>query len=124
MDTNSSLVMKSTGHAEKVASARGMRPRAIESVRLQLLDYFATIGAAPGRVFTIRDFNSQVMMNVYVPTERAALGYALTQLLDAGILRHSSATGYLLTAAGQSMIKAKRRERALGRQVAPLANSR
>jgi hypothetical protein len=118
METHLNLVMESTRHAAKAAPDRGVRVRAVESVKLQLLDYFATIGAAPGYMFTIRDFNSQVMMNVYEPVERAALGYALTQLLDAGILRQGSATSYLLTAEGRAMVKAKRRERALGRHIA------
>jgi hypothetical protein len=124
MDTYSNLVMDSTRHAGRAVLDRGVRVKAIERVKLELVDYFATIGAAPGCIFTIRDFNSQVMMNVYSPEERAALGYALAQLVDAGILRLASATSYLLTAEGLAMVKAKRRERSFGRHVAPLANSR
>jgi len=119
MNTHSNLVVNSTRQSRNAASGATGRARAIESVRLELLSYFATIGAEPERVYTIRDFNSQVMMNAYSPAERARLGQALAELLDAGILRQRSPTEYLLTAAGEAVVKAKRRERSVGPQTAP-----
>jgi len=118
MNTHSNAVTDSARHAGNALSDLA-RTRGTEIVKLDLLNYFATIGAAPDRVFTISDFSSQVMMNAYLPRERARLGYALAELLDAGILRRSSATGYLLTAAGLAVVRAKRRERSSRLQVAP-----
>jgi hypothetical protein len=119
MNTQPKAATDSARHAGNAPSEPGERASGIEIVKLDLLNYFATIGAAPDRVFTISDFNSQVMMNAYSPRARARLGYALAELVDAGVLRRSTATCYLLTSAGQALVRTKRLERASRRQVAP-----
>lgn len=65
--------------------------------------------ARPGRVFGPRDFNTQVMMNIYAPEERAALAPVLRQLVDEAILRHVSPTEYEVTPAGLQRLKSLRR---------------
>ena len=81
-------------------------------VERRLMDFFAAMGAAPGHTFTIRDFNSQVMMNVYTPEDRACLGLALAALAEAGVVLATSPTDYCLTPEGLRRVRAIRYSRA------------
>lgn len=72
---------------------------AVETVTRQLMNYFACV-ARPGRVFGPRDFNSQVLTYAFDPQERATLGTALQQLVEAGVLQSTSPTEYTLTREG------------------------
>jgi hypothetical protein len=76
----------------------------IEKITRQLMNYFACV-AHPGQVFGPRDFNSQVMMHVFDPEERAALGAALQHLLQGGVLEAITATEYTLTREGLAMAR-------------------
>jgi hypothetical protein len=71
-----------------------------EKVKQYVMQYLASVGNA-GTVFTLRDFNSQVMMNVYAAEERAVLEVALAELVDAGILERRAPTEYVLTQDGR-----------------------
>jgi hypothetical protein len=71
----------------------------VKKITRQLMNYFACV-AHPGQVFGPRDFNSQVMMYVFDPEERAALGGALQQLVEDGVLDATSRTEYTLTRQG------------------------
>jgi hypothetical protein len=76
-----------------------------------LMEYFAAVGAAPGRLFSIRDFNSQVMMNTFAPEARDCLDVALRELCAEGVVTKQSATEYLLTAEGLALVHALRSAR-------------
>ena len=71
-----------------------------KNVERDLLLYFASVGALAGRVFTLRDFNTQVMMNAYTAADRAGLHLALSALIKADILLELSVTEYSLTTKG------------------------
>jgi hypothetical protein len=77
-------------------------------VRHRLMNYFAAIGAQEGRVFTLRDFNDQVMMDLFAAEERAGLAIALDAMIEAGVLRRASPTEYSLTPAGLSLVAVMR----------------
>lgn len=81
---------------------------ATEKVKQDLMKYFAAVGAGAGHFFTLRDFNSQVMMNTYAPQERAALDVALLELVDAHILIRQSPTEFMLTASGLTLVRGMR----------------
>lgn len=83
----------------------------VDDVVRDLMNYFAAIGAASGRTFSIRDFHSQVMMNAYAPQDRDCLDPALASLCDAGVLERASATEYVLTPTGLARVKALRASR-------------
>jgi hypothetical protein len=72
---------------------------AVEKVIQQLMDYLACVGH-PGRVFGPRDFNSQVMHNVFDDESRGTLEVALQQLVAAGVLEPLSRIEYTLTRHG------------------------
>jgi hypothetical protein len=76
-----------------------------------LMNYFAALGAAAGRTFTVRDFNTHVMMNVYLPEERECLGVALASLAEDGVVQCTSSTDYLLTPKGLADVQALRQAR-------------
>jgi hypothetical protein len=81
------------------------------AVKQDLLEYFGAIGASPGHRFTIRDFNQQVMMNVFAPAERDALDLALQEFVDGGILQQISRTEFVLAPQGLSLVTELRRAR-------------
>ena len=69
-----------------------------------LMKYFAAIGGAPGRLFSLRDFNAQVMMNAYAPAERDSLEPALAELCAEDVLTRNSATDYFLSTHGLALV--------------------
>ncbi len=82
-----------------------------------LMKYFAALGAAPGHLFSVRDFNSQVMMNTFAPEARDCLDTALRELCAEGVVTKQSATEYLLTPEGLALVHTLRgtREQRLAR---------
>lgn len=84
----------------------------VDDVVRNLMNYFVAIGAVAGRTFSIRDFNTQVMMNAYAPADRDCLRDALAALVEAGIVEPSSPVDYWLTAKGIKEVRAMRRARA------------
>jgi hypothetical protein len=84
----------------------------IDDVVRNLMNYFAAIGAVTGRTFSIRDFDTHVMMNTYAPQDRECLAHALAALAEADIVRPASPTDYCLTAKGLGEVRAMRQVRA------------
>ncbi|MGZ5073660.1 MAG: hypothetical protein ACXWBL_11000 [Usitatibacter sp.] len=82
---------------------------AIRNTRQLLMEYFAALGAAPHHLFSVRDFNTHVMMNAYDSKDRGALDLALTELVTDGILGQHSKTEYLLTPEGLSRVRSLRK---------------
>jgi hypothetical protein len=76
-----------------------------EKARKDLLSYFDAIGADVGRIFNVRDIDSQVMMNTFAPEARAGRDYAIADLIAEGILEQVKPTEYMLTAAGATFVK-------------------
>ena len=75
----------------------------LENVRHRLMKYMGSFAATPQRVFTVRDFNSQVMMHSFSPEDRV-LDEALADLVSSGVLEKQSPTEYTVTARGQQEI--------------------
>jgi hypothetical protein len=76
-----------------------------EKSKKDLLRYFDAIGADIGRIFNVRDIDSQVMMNTFAPEARAGRDYAIAELITEGILRQVTATQYMLTESGAKFVK-------------------
>lgn len=76
-----------------------------DKVKRALMGYLAAVGSAD-HVFTTRDFNTQVLIQVYKPEERAGLDVALGDLIAAGLLAQESATQWRLTPAGVDQMRA------------------
>ena len=72
---------------------------AIEKLKQKLMLYMGSFGPAPSRVFTLRDFNTQVMMDAFSPEDRV-LDEALAELANDGVVVRHSATEYMLTEEG------------------------
>ena len=92
----------------------------VEKVKRDLLVYFKSVAYA-GRLYGIQDFNSQVMMNTFDPAERALLGAALDELVDAGFMQRCSGAEFVLTKAGLEVVVRLRGTAHVGQatQVAP-----
>ena len=78
---------------------------AIEKLKQKLMMYMGSFGPAPGRVFTLRDFNTQVMMDAFSPEDRV-LDEALAALTSEGVVVRHSATEYQLTPEGYRACRA------------------
>ena len=76
-----------------------------------LMNYFAC--TYPRRVHGRRDFDSQVMANVFDAQDRATLGTALDELVANGILAPGPSGDFTLTDAGLALARQRRQERAL-----------
>jgi hypothetical protein len=90
---------------------RAKAMKTTHAVKQDLLQYFGAIGASPGHRFTLRDFNQQVMMNVFTPEEREGLDLALREFIEAQILEQVSETEYVLAPQGLSLVIELRRAR-------------
>jgi hypothetical protein len=69
------------------------------------MNYFVALGAPRGHVFTLRDINLQVMMNVFAPQERALLDVVLAGLVADGELSRTPEPGYVLTDEGLERVR-------------------
>ena len=67
----------------------------VEKVQQRLMHYMRSFGSVPGRVFTLRDFNTQVMMNSFAPEDRV-LDAALAGMVEGKVLERRSPTEYVL----------------------------
>jgi len=72
----------------------------IESMKKQILTYFGTISSPAHGSLTIRDFNAQLMSNMFNATDRDALAMALDELVKDGLLTERSPKTYGLTPRG------------------------
>jgi len=77
------------------------------NIELRLVHYLASVGSTEGRIFGIRDFNAQVMMNAFSEQERDGLLPALDTLVATGVLARVSATEFCLTAEGRRVVREK-----------------
>lgn len=84
---------------------------ATEKLKRDLLSYIASTRSAGDQVYSIRDFNSQVMSMTFDAAERDALPGALEELVATGILEQRSATDYALTPEGAAVILGVRQRR-------------
>ena len=74
----------------------GASPAAVK-LKQQVLSYMASFGRAPGRLFTLREFNSQIMLHTYSAEERV-LEAVLADLVKEGVLVQHSKTEFMLVA--------------------------
>jgi hypothetical protein len=79
-----------------------------EKLKSELLAYIASTRSTSDQLFSIRDFNSQVMSMTFDPIQRDALAGALAELVSTGILEQRSATEYALTPEGAAVIRGAR----------------
>jgi hypothetical protein len=91
--------------AASLDAHRSPRALSIENLTRNLMNYFVALGASQGHVFTLRDINQQVMMNVFAPQERALLDLVLARLVAEGDLSRVSEPGYVLTDQGLSRVR-------------------
>ena len=73
---------------------------AIETMKSRILTYFGTIASPAHGSLTIRDFNAQLMSNMFNATDRDALAAALDELVASGLLTERAPKTYGLTARG------------------------
>ena len=78
---------------------------------MKLMDYFAC--TYPRRLFGPRDFNSQVMAQVFDPRDRATLGTALEVLVEDGVLERCAPVDFRITDAGLALLRQLRQAKAL-----------
>ena len=93
------------------AAHRSPRALCLENLTRNLMNYFVALGPLRGHVFTLRDINLQVMMNVFAPKERAMLDVVLARLVAEGDLSPVSEPGYVLTDQGLDRVRLLTRAR-------------
>lgn len=76
----------------------------------KLMDYFAC--TYPRRLFGPRDFNSQVMAQVFDPRDRATLGTALEALVEDGVLERCAPFDFRITDVGLALLRQLRQAKA------------
>ena len=91
--------------AAVAAARRSHRALSLENLTRNLMNYFVALNAPRGHVFTLRDINLQVMMNVYAPQERALLDVVLAGLVADGELSRTPDPGYVLTDEGLNRVR-------------------
>jgi hypothetical protein len=88
----------------------------VESMKSQILTYFGTIASPAHGSLTIRDFNAQLMSNMFQAGDRDGLATALDELVADGLLQLRSAGTYGLTAKG--VVAATEAKAAKSREIA------
>ena len=78
---------------------------ATEKLKKDLTTYIASFSPSRERLFTVRDFNSQVMAMTFDAAAREGLGAALDQLVAEGILERRAPTDYTLTEKGVAFVR-------------------
>jgi hypothetical protein len=73
---------------------------ATEKLKKDLVTYIASFTPTRERVFTVRDFNSQVMAMTFDAAARDGLGVVLDELVAEGVLERRTPTDYSLTDKG------------------------
>ena len=81
-----------------------------ETVR-RLMEYFTS--TYPRRVYATRDFNTQVMADIFDAQDRATLGAALEELVADGMLELSWEIDYRITDAGLAVVRQLHRAKAV-----------
>lgn len=71
-----------------------------ETLKSGILTYFGTISSPAHGSLTIRDFNAQLMSNMFQAGDRDALAAALEELVAEGLLQVKTAGAYSLTPKG------------------------
>lgn len=82
-----------------------------QEVERKLMDYFVAVGGDRARLFSVRDFDTQVMMNAFAPDDRAMLQQAISSLVAANILAPFTRTDWQLTPKGLEAIRAAKESR-------------
>jgi hypothetical protein len=78
---------------------------ATEKLKQDLVNYIASFSPTRERVFTVRDFNSQVMAMTFDAAARDGLGVSLDELVADGILERRAPTDYSLTEKGLAFVR-------------------
>jgi hypothetical protein len=76
-----------------------------EKLKKDLVNYIASFNPTRDRVFTVRDFNSQVMAMTFDAAARDGLGVSLDELVADGILERRAPTDYSLTEKGLVFVR-------------------
>ena len=82
-----------------------------QEVERKLMEYLEAVGGARDRTFSVRDFDSQVMMNAFTPEDRAVFAQALAALSAADILARAGGAGWQLTPKGLDAVRAAQESR-------------
>jgi hypothetical protein len=78
---------------------------ATEKLKKDLVTYIASFAPSRERVFTVRDFNSQVMAMTFDAAVRDGLAAALDELIAEGVLERRAPTDYSLTDKGLGFVR-------------------
>jgi hypothetical protein len=89
---------------------------ATEKLKKDLVTYIASFAPSRDRVFTVRDFNSQVMAMTFDAAAREGLGASLDEIVAEGILERRGPTDYSLTDKGLTFVRERRAARSELRQ--------
>lgn len=81
---------------------------AIDKLKNDLLAYIASFSPTRDRVFTVRDFNSQVMARYFDASARDGLAGVLDELVANGVLDRRTPTDYALTEKGVGFVREQR----------------
>jgi hypothetical protein len=79
-----------------------------EKLKKDLVAYIASFVPSRDRVFTVRDFNSQVMAMTFDAAARDGLGATLDELVADGVLERRAPTDYSLTEKGLAFVRDQR----------------
>jgi hypothetical protein len=78
---------------------------ATEKLKKDLVTYISSFTPTRERVFTVRDFNSQVMAMTFDAAARDGLGVVLDELVAEEVLERRSPTDYSLTDKGLVFVR-------------------
>ena len=78
---------------------------------MKIMYYFAC--THPRRVYATRDFNSQVMADVFEAQDRATLGTALEELVADGVLEPCPPLEYRISDAGLALVRQLRKAKGM-----------
>jgi len=87
-----------------------MQATAAEKLKSDLLDYIVSFRPSRDRVFTVREFNSQVMAKTFDTEARESFGSVLADLVARDILQQRTPTDYNLSEHGVAFVRERRGE--------------
>jgi hypothetical protein len=79
-----------------------------EKLKKDLVTYIASFVPSRDRVFTVRDFNSQVMAMTFDAAARDGLAASLDEFVADGVLERRTPTDYALTEKGLEFVREQR----------------
>ncbi|MGZ5037825.1 MAG: hypothetical protein ACXWHB_06640 [Usitatibacter sp.] len=76
-----------------------------DKLKNDVVSYITSFSPSRDRVFTVRDFNSQVMARSFDASARDGLAAVLDELVASGVLDRRTPTDYALTEKGIGFVR-------------------